>query len=81
MSNYEADNIYMATLPDKILLALVPNTNMSGSYQTNPFDLQNGKINYVAVKVNGEMVPQTPLQPNFVTKDYIKEYYTRCSRH
>ena len=75
MSNYEADNIYMGTLPDKILLALVPNTNMSGSYQTNPFDFQNGKINYVALKVNGEMVPQTALQPNFAGKDYIKEYY------
>ncbi len=75
MKNYEADNLYMGTLPDNIIMVLIPNENMSGSYKTNPFDFQTAKMNYLALKVNGELIATTPLQPDFVGKDYIKEYY------
>ena len=44
MNNYESDNLYMGTLPDKIIMALIPNENMSGSYKTNPFDFQHEKL-------------------------------------
>ena len=75
MNNYEADNLYMGTLPDKIIMVLIPNENMSGSYKTNPFDFQTAKINHLALKVNGALIPTKPLEPDFTSKDYIKEYY------
>jgi hypothetical protein len=75
MNNFEADNIYMGTLPDKIIMVLIPNTNMSGTYGTNPFNFHHANVNYLALKVNGEMAPTTPFQPNFAGKEYIKEYY------
>ena len=65
----------MGTLPNKIIMALIPNTNYSGTYTTNPFDIQNGGLNYLSLKVNGDLIPQVPLQPNFAGNDYIKEYY------
>ena len=65
----------MGTLPDKIITVLIPNTNMSGTYATNPFKFHHANLNYLALKVNGEMAPTTPFQPNFAGKEYIKEYY------
>ena len=64
MNNYESDNLYMGTLPDKIKMVLIPNENMGGSYKTNPFDFQHAKLSYLTMKVNGEMIPTTPLQPD-----------------
>ncbi len=74
VSNYEHDNLYMGTLPDQIIMGLVPNANMSGTYGTNPFDFKNAKITHLALKVNGETVPRIPLHPDFAKSDYIREY-------
>ncbi len=74
VSNLEHDNLYTGTLPDHIVMALVPNANMSGSFITNPFELENANLTYLAMKVNGELVPRIPLTPDFATKDYIREY-------
>ena len=74
-TTFEADNVFMGTIPDKVIMAIIPNANMSGTYPTNPFDIQNAGLNYLALKVNGDLIPSTPLQPNFVGKDYINAYY------
>ncbi len=65
----------MGTLPDKIVMVIIPNINMSGTYGTNPFHFNHANLTYLALKVNGEMLPMAPFQPNFVGKEYIKEYY------
>ncbi len=75
MNNYDSDNPYTGTLPDKIIMVLIPNENMSGSYTANPFDFKHAKLNYLTMNVNGEMIPTTTLHPEFGGKDYIKEYY------
>ena len=74
VSNYEHDNLYLGTLPDQIIMGLVPNANMSGTYATNPFDFKNAKLTHLALKVNGETVPRIPLHPDFAKNDYIREY-------
>ena len=68
MNNFEADIIYMGTLPDKIVMVIILNTNMSGTYGTKPLHFHHANINYLALKVNVEMVPTAPFQPNFVGK-------------
>ena len=74
VNNFESDNVFMGTLPDKIILALEANEDMAGGYGLKPFNFQNANITSIALKVNGELVPQIPLTPNFTTGDYIKEY-------
>ena len=68
------DNIYLGTLPRRILLAFVDDTAMTGSYQQNPFNFQNFGINHLALYVNGEMVPKRAYEPNFTTGRFVRDY-------
>jgi len=47
---------------------------MAGNYNRNPFDFEHNGVNYIALYVNGEMVPQRPYEPDFVNKRYIRDY-------
>ena len=68
------DNIYTGLIPERIVLALVPDAAMSGSYTTNPYDFAPNGVNYIALYVNGELVPTRPYQPDFTNKHYIRDY-------
>ena len=68
------DNIYLGTLPRRIVVGFLEDQAMSGSYQQNPFNFQHFGINHLALYVNGEMVPQQPYQPNFTTGNYLRDY-------
>ena len=68
------DNIYLGPLPQRIVLGLVSNEALTGSYQTNPFNFQHFNVNYLGIFVNGEMVPQLPFQPNFAQHKYLSDY-------
>lgn len=68
------DNIIMGKLPKRIVLALVAEATMGGTFATNPFEFDDFEVNYLALYVNGELVPSKPYQPNFPGKQYIREY-------
>jgi hypothetical protein len=68
------DNIYLGTLPRRLVLCFVDDVAMAGSYQQNPFNFQHFGINHLALYVNGEMIPHQPYQPNFATGRYLREY-------
>ena len=42
----------------------------------NPYNFQNFGINYLALSVNSQLLPRIPLEPNFATNDYLREYLT-----
>jgi hypothetical protein len=68
------DNIYLGQLPERIVLALVSDASMAGGYQLNPFNFEHFGLNYLALSVNGELVPGKPFQPDFAINKYIREY-------
>ncbi len=68
------DNIYLGQIPERIVLGLLSDAAMSGGYHTNPFNFQHFNLNYLALYVNGEMVPSRPYQPNFANNHYIRDY-------
>ena len=73
--SYNIDNLYKGKLPDRIVLAMVTNQAITGHYQSNPFNFQNFGLNFLVLKVNSQMVPRIPLEPNFaVPGDYLREY-------
>ena len=68
------ENIYLGTLPRRLVLCFVDDMAMAGSYQQNPFNFQHFGINHLALYVNGEMIPHQPYQPNFATGRYLRDY-------
>ena len=68
------DNVYTGLIPERIVIAFVPDASMTGSYTTNPYNFAPNGVNYLALYVNGECVPSRPYQPDFANKLYIRDY-------
>ena len=71
----EFDNLYLGPLPRRIIMVMLLSEHVSGTIGSNPFNFQNFNVNYLALRVNGELIPRQAYQPNFgPTEDYIREY-------
>ena len=68
------DNIYLGKIPSRVVMAMVTDAAMAGGYQQNPFNFQHFGLNYLAMYVNGDMVPNRPYQPDFAHNKYLREY-------
>ena len=78
---HEFDNIYMGILPHRILLAMVNDGNMSGQWQSNPFNFEHFGLSSLALRVNGEQIPRVAYQPDFGddAHDYKREFCSLLS--
>ena len=68
------ENLFLGTLPKRIILWRVDNDAFNGTFEKNPFHAKNNAINFLAIYVDGRQVPAKPLQPNFETGHYIRSY-------
>ena len=59
------ENLFLGTLPKRLVLCCIDNDAFNGSYAKNRFNAKNSDINFLAVNVDGRQVPGKPLQPNF----------------
>jgi len=76
-SSFGQDNAYIGTIPHRVTIMMVADTNFSGSYITNPFFFNHFDLSYLALNVNGEQIPRDPLQPDFTlaTRDTTRAYF------
>ena len=74
-SGFVFDNVFMGQMPCKIIFGLVNNNAYSGSYLLNPFKFNHNNLTFVALHLNGEMLPKSPYTPNFDDDNYRREYY------
>ncbi|XP_054757242.2 uncharacterized protein F54H12.2-like [Lytechinus pictus] len=78
----QQDHVFLGQLPKKVVVAMVDNRAFNGNYEKNPFNFQHFKTNYLALDVDGKLVPSKPFQPDFeggTGKEYLREYYTLFS--
>ena len=68
------ENLFLGTLPKRIILWCVDNDAFNGTFEKNPFHAKNDAIDFLAIYVDGRQVPAKPLQPNFETGHYIRSY-------
>ena len=68
------ENLFIGTLPKRLILWCVDNNAYDGDYSKKPFHAKNNGINFLAVYVDGRQVPAKPLQPNFETGHYVRSY-------
>ena len=66
------ENMFLGTLPKRIIMWCVDNDALNGAFGKNPFHAKNNAINFLAVYVDGRQVPAKPLQPNFETGQYVR---------
>ena len=71
----EYDNLYLGNLPQRVILVMLAADHVMGTNGSNPFNFQNFNVNYLAMRVNGELVPRNAYQPNFGdAQNYIRDY-------
>ena len=73
-TNVLQDNLYLGKIPKRVVLGLVTDASMGGGYQQNPFNFAHHGLNYLVLNVNGDMVPNKPLTPDFAGRKYLREY-------
>ena len=72
------ENLFLGTLPKRLILWCIDNDAYNGEYSKNPSNAKNNAINFLAVYVDGRQVTAKPLQPNFEPVSYIRSYVNLC---
>lgn len=75
--NVSLDNVYMGDIPKKLIMAMVSDDALAGSYKNNPFYLYHNNISRVSLNVAGEQIPAKPLTFDFTPTDgftYLRGY-------
>ena len=66
------ENLFLGTLPKRLVLCCIINDAFNGSYSKNPFHAKHNDINFLAVYVDGRQVPGKTLQPNFAEGRHVR---------
>lgn len=72
--SFVQDNIFTGQMPRRIVVACVDNDAFNGNYKKSPFEFKHYNINFIAVYVDGQSTPSTPLQPDFEHNHFIRSY-------
>ena len=68
------ENLFLGTLPKRLVLCCVDNDAYNGAYDKNPFHAKNNAISFHAVYVDGRQIPAKPFQPNFAADHFVRSY-------
>ena len=68
------DNLFLTQIPTRILIGFVDSEAYNGDYAKNPFNFKHLDISYLCLYVDGKQIPQTPLTPDFGTRQYARSY-------
>ena len=73
--SFMQDNVFLGSMPKRIIIGLLENAAMSGQYDLNPFNFHHHNVNFISVYVDGQPVPSKPLELDFAGKNYIRAYH------
>ncbi|XP_054154919.1 uncharacterized protein LOC128962019 [Oppia nitens] len=74
-SSFNIDNVIIGQLPHKLILGLVTEIAYNGNNRYDPLKFSHNNLTYLALNVNGEMLPKLPFQPNYDIHYYTREYH------
>lgn len=70
------DNIYLGTLPKRVVVAFVSNAAFNGNFEKNPFFFDHHNLNFFQLYVDAQQIPAKALQPDFKNNLFISAYKT-----
>jgi hypothetical protein len=73
------DNLFLGSLPRRMVLGLVDAAAFNGDYTKNPYNFQHFNTSFLSVSIDGDQIPYKPFEPNFKTGQYIDSYLTLFS--
>ena len=68
------ENLFVGTLPKRLVLCCIDNDAYNGAYDKNPFHAKNNAIGFHSVYVDGRQIPAKPFQPNFADNLFVRSY-------
>ncbi|KAI0228029.1 hypothetical protein LSAT2_021517, partial [Lamellibrachia satsuma] len=68
------ENLFLGTLPKRLVLCCIDNDAYNGAYDKNPFHAKNNTIGFHSVYVDGRQIPAKPFQPNFAENLFARSY-------
>ena len=63
------ENLFLGTLPKRLVLCCIDNDAYNGAYDKNPFHAKNNTISF-----HGRHIPSKPFQPNFEDDLFVRSY-------
>lgn len=51
------DNVFLGSMPKRIVITCLENAAMKGQYALNPFQFNHYDINFLSIYVDGQTVP------------------------
>lgn len=69
------ENLFLGTLPKRLVIGLLENESYVGGYGRNPFDFKHFNIEYMSLMRDGQPCPGKPFCPDFQNSNAIREYY------
>lgn len=79
IQNFSQDDLFQGEIPTRVVIAITTSAAFNGSIDRNPFNFKHMNVSFMALYVEGESRPATPLMPNYKTNNYINEYLTLFS--
>ncbi|XP_053207038.1 uncharacterized protein F54H12.2-like [Panonychus citri] len=74
LSAAAVENVFSGILPRRVIIGFVDEAAFSGSYDDDPFIFKNYNINFLALYVDGNMIPSIPYTPNFTEGFCMREF-------
>lgn len=74
--NVVQDNLYLNTLPTKLIIGIVDSAAFNGDFAKSPFEFKHYNINSMSLYIDGQQIPSKRLQPNFTEGAYARSYFT-----
>ncbi len=75
VTNVLHENVYKGSLPERIILGMVTDVDLTGGYKHNPFNFQHFNVNHLVLTLDDmRNIPSRPFQPDFSKKKYIRDY-------
>ena len=73
-SSLTLENVVSGQLPKHVLMCMVDQSSFSGIAGKNPYDFKAFDLNYLALEIDGRMVPSKALAPSFEAGQYLDAY-------
>jgi hypothetical protein len=74
--SFTTDDLFQGEVPGRIILGLLSSKAIHGDYTKNPYNFRNFGCNYIGFYVNGQSMPNHPLQPNYESGQYVEAFQT-----
>ena len=75
ITSYNLDNVFMGTVPKRMIIGFVSNEAYNGRLQSNPFYFQTFNLNKLQLQLGSRSIPITPITPDYANNLCIQAYF------